>query len=491
MTNAKRILRRVLQGTCASLLLTGAALLSLGAGGATETTSTTKPTPPPAKPPELSLFLTGETNGYLKPCGCVSFQLGGLSRFATHLKEQSKHRPNRLLLSNGQLFEGMGEQNEMEATVIAQVFQYLNYGVVNLTERELCFGAPYLATMFKGISGVSLVSANFRPEELDGMVEPWVRREVTIDGKPAVVGITGVLDPSLHTGAYSEPPSRSPEEALEEVLAAMSGVDLRVLLYMGRFDEAKALAERFPALDVIVTGYDEDKPNDTPERIGNTLVVKTGNKGKYLVVVDVENLRGERSYSYHPIALSQELPEDPTVKGWLTAHRDQIAKSELLERNARLKKLDPNGARYVGSIVCSGCHQDEHTIWSMTRHAKAYKTLKDINEHRNPECIYCHSVGYGVESGYYNEEETPMLVDVGCENCHGPGSLHVASEDKKGYRNANLGKCVDCHHTDHDPNWDPKKWEQIAHGKAINKIMIEKLTKAKEAAPASGSGSGY
>ena len=32
------------------------------------------------------------------------------------------------------------------------------------------------------------------------------------------------------------------------------------------------------------------------------------------------------------------------------------------------------------------------------------------------------------ETGYESQKKTPHLVNVGCEDCHGPGEKHVAAE---------------------------------------------------------------
>src|SRR5262249_33864339 len=44
----------------------------------------------------------------------------------------------------------------------------------------------------------------------------------------------------------------------------------------------------------------------------------------------------------------------------------------------------------------------------------------------DPECVVCHNVGFGYDTGYRNEKDTPNLRHVGCESCHGPGSAHAA-----------------------------------------------------------------
>ena len=82
---------------------------------------------------------------------------------------------------------------------------------------------------------------------------------------------------------------------------------------------------------------------------------------------------------------------------------------------------------------CADCHATAAKIWEKTPHSHAYKTLVDAthpsNRQYDPECIVCHTIGFGYQSGFASAEKTPKLKNVGCESCHGPGSLHSNSPD--------------------------------------------------------------
>ena len=71
-----------------------------------------------------------------------------------------------------------------------------------------------------------------------------------------------------------------------------------------------------------------------------------------------------------------------------------------------------------------------------SKHSHAYQTLVDAKQPSNrqydPECIVCHTVGFGYVSGFKSEKETPKLENVGCESCHGPGSLHANDSEQRG-----------------------------------------------------------
>jgi hypothetical protein len=45
--------------------------------------------------------------------------------------------------------------------------------------------------------------------------------------------------------------------------------------------------------------------------------------------------------------------------------------------------------------------------------------------------VRCHTVGFEYQTGYVDAKKTPNLKHVGCENCHGPGSGHVADPKAK------------------------------------------------------------
>ena len=69
-------------------------------------------------------------------------------------------------------------------------------------------------------------------------------------------------------------------------------------------------------------------------------------------------------------------------------------------------------------------------------HAKAFEALvkyakKPSMRQYDPECVVCHTVGYGFQTGYKGEA-AEKLKGVGCENCHGPGNPHASNPDNSG-----------------------------------------------------------
>ena len=95
---------------------------------------------------------------------------------------------------------------------------------------------------------------------------------------------------------------------------------------------------------------------------------------------------------------------------------------------------------YVGTKNCKKCHIKQWKSWSETKMANAFETLKpgvaaerkaelELDPEKDyttdAECVRCHVTGYGKEGGFTSIDETPELVGVGCEMCHGAGGTYT------------------------------------------------------------------
>ena len=90
----------------------------------------------------------------------------------------------------------------------------------------------------------------------------------------------------------------------------------------------------------------------------------------------------------------------------------------------RIKGNSPN---YAGSDTCFICH-DVWDEWSQTKHSIAMSALQSAHSDKNPNCVACHSVGFGLPTGYNldtNSANFQMFANVQCENCHGPAGNHA------------------------------------------------------------------
>jgi hypothetical protein len=101
---------------------------------------------------------------------------------------------------------------------------------------------------------------------------------------------------------------------------------------------------------------------------------------------------------------------------------------------------------YVGIAECKMCHLPHFESWNTTKMSKAFELLKpgvraeakqkagfdpDKDYTKEEFCLKCHVTGYGQPGGFTTFEETPEMVGVQCEMCHGPGSVYARMMLKK------------------------------------------------------------
>lgn len=117
---------------------------------------------------------------------------------------------------------------------------------------------------------------------------------------------------------------------------------------------------------------------------------------------------------------------------------------------------------YVGSQACQDCHETEYSNYiQYSKKAHSFKSIKKMEKKLTPEeyqsCFECHTTGFGKPGGFVSESETPDLKDAGCEVCHGPGSLHVESEDPDDIsREISMEDCHTCHNENRIQDFDFK-----------------------------------
>lgn len=108
---------------------------------------------------------------------------------------------------------------------------------------------------------------------------------------------------------------------------------------------------------------------------------------------------------------------------------------------------------YVGSKACAECHEEEYktfTTYAKKAHSfKAIEKMRDgLSETELRQCFKCHTTGYGKPGGFVNESQTPEMKNTGCEVCHGPGSVHIETEeisDIINSENMDMRLCETCH----------------------------------------------
>jgi len=108
-------------------------------------------------------------------------------------------------------------------------------------------------------------------------------------------------------------------------------------------------------------------------------------------------------------------------------------------------------AEYVGSDACKKCHFKQHRYWKKTHKVDTLAALRPTTEaddkarfdkktkakldpkkdySTDKACLPCHTTGMGKKGGYpedgkADEDMMKSMGQIGCESCHGAGSLYV------------------------------------------------------------------
>ncbi|MBU6411552.1 MAG: hypothetical protein KGR98_14305, partial [Verrucomicrobia bacterium] len=129
------------------------------------------------------------------------------------------------------------------------------------------------------------------------------------------------------------------------------------------------------------------------------------------------------------------------------------------------------GPDYAGDRDCGECHGAIRNSVLGTAHSRALAALQQISQDANPNCLACHTVGYGLPTGYQNESTTPLLENVQCENCHGPAGSHLANPNNLGVvPRVELAAqvCGGCHNGAEHPTFD--EWNGSPHGQVVPEV---------------------
>jgi Cytochrome c554 and c-prime len=138
-------------------------------------------------------------------------------------------------------------------------------------------------------------------------------------------------------------------------------------------------------------------------------------------------------------------------------------------------------ATFVGNAKCEDCHDDAIAFWKETRHAGAWETLIQRGQQLDLDCIGCHVTGWGKPGGATLAVNEP-LRDVGCETCHGPGSIHVEKGGNEKplaiVRNPPQEMCArECHTKEHSDTFQYEAYLRDVVGKGHGDLLRGRLGK--------------
>ena len=388
----------------------------------------------------VTILYTGDTRGWVEPCGCSQGVLGGLPRRATLLRRLRTQNPKALIVDAGAL---LGESSdELKVSLIVEQLRAMGYCAANLGPADARWRVQLSALMRKdNLPGISL-------EYADGAA---IRAQRILVVNQVRVGLTGV----------ARFPTRKQSQELRHVLGYLRrSCDLVVLLSAASASDNLRLARQFAGMDVII-GI---APGKRPQllRAGKVLIAPVtpegGHVGRLVVHVGGRSI-AEATYDLHP--LNDRIPDDTPTLQAVQAYYDRVAKRLLAGEDARPTVMVKAG--YTLASSCDFCHPRIYRKWKSVAHSRAVETLKKKGRDRAPDCLQCHS------EYYRRTKQAPVeayqRAGVECASCHGEGFVLILRPSKK-LDAAKPGErvCRGCHTPQRSPRFSFARYKaRIKH----------------------------
>jgi hypothetical protein len=404
----------------------------------------------PAPAGALTILFSADNQGVLSSCGCPTNPSGGFAKRQTLVDKFRRVRQDVVVVDAGDMFPD--RPNAVKVKYLATALGRAQYDAVAMGDQEFELGVQQLQALAAEYK-LPLISANVRDETGKLLFPPHVIREA--GGRR--IGIFAVIADE----AYGNPPREwrkglkvePPIEAARREVKDLAGCDLVIALSHQPVAATRELAKGVPGIDVVVSGHD-DAIFRKPVDVGKTMIVATGPVGRVLGVLTFS--KGAAAATAPAVAMEMLSLSERTV-------RDSPWVQDLYWEYVRKAKgeappswaLGVQPAKYQAAEDCAKCHEKEYNQWHATHHANAYATIKGKGRQDDPECILCHTMGYGRAGGFFSIEETPTLGRVTCQACHPVTADHSDKKVKTDPgRDINARTCLHCHGLIESPDFD-------------------------------------
>jgi len=409
--------------------------------------------PLPASPPitqSVMVVYTADGNSVLTNCGCSTENLGGIERRARLFQQIRDAGQPAVFVDSGD-FLSMASIWERDSLVV-DILERLAYDAITLGDQDFLNGPDF----FKSI---------LPPDRL-----PLVATNVTIQQVAPLAASRIVQTGELSIGIVSAVNARSfffVEEiierywSLEDHIAAVTReidnlqdeVDLIICLSHLGMQKDRELADACPDLDIILGAHSKDFTTE-PIVVGNTYIVQPGAYGEYVgtlqVSVDDQGRITDALNTLMP--LNESVEAEPVTMAMI----QQFQEDQQNGNGAVDVYVAPIPPQYLvaPAAQCQPCHAEEATHWQTTKHSHAIDALTQDIDRRNPECLSCHTSGFGRSDGYTREFAETALAMVSCVDCHFTPTEHLLNPAGVNVAEISSYTCTRCHNEMNSPDFE-------------------------------------
>ncbi len=389
-------------------------------------------------PQKNGFLVTGDYRGEIKPCGCSQKgDQGGIERASSFIKG---HNQGKFWVDLGNFSAQPNEQGHLKTALFVKYFKKLGVTAILPGPREFASGEafftkhqlPYLLSNQKRVLAPAATKITSHRVDFYGFLSP----ELLSKGTHITPWLTDIQTFLRDLGEVQEN---------------------SVLLFRGTDQELMLLNEsgKFKLILVGNQGLDELQQTLKTE-IEAKNFYKPPVKGQGILTVKSLDDQQEKF-----VWLTEAIASDSSWEPHFKKYNDQV--NDLFMAFLAEQSKAPKKRVYKGKAHCISCHPSQGEVYSQTRHASAYESLKAVNKEFDPECITCHVAGFK-QGGFLSAEITPHLKGVSCENCHGPFQPH--NEGWKNRKKVTETTCKVCHSVGHSPDFNFETYfNKIVHSK--------------------------
>ncbi len=458
------------------------------------------------------VFLSAALQGSLEPCGCSEEMRGGIDR-AAHLVAAARASDGPVLyidagdslFARAKLEPAEVPQAERKARAIADELRAMGLALHAVGELDDARGEAFRQSL--GLA--DLTGDGYRLLDLGGHAVGVavahdagglvrVSREARAAGAEWVVGVLDLpMDAALKAAeaagleadlVVSSHPAGGPgseadllvrarvpvvrlegrgRSVLRLELAFAGPARERFLLVKGRADVERELDGLGERVELLRRQLDDPGLRPDAKQARREKLEELVRRREALAATPAEVPEGRNWFRAQAVPLDPGMGSDPAAKQLLAIYSREVGALDLAwarQNGEDCRAAAAGEAAFVGSEACRACHAAAFPAWEASKHARAYETLDTAGKGFDLDCVRCHVTGFGRPGGVCRLDRLEGRRGVGCETCHGAGSVHVSDPGR-----ARLllpheeATCTGCH--------DPENSRHFEIGRFTNEIL--------------------
>lgn len=451
------------------------------------------------------IFVSADMRGYIGPCGCSENMRGGIARAAHQLAEARKAGHPVLYVDAGDSLFGRTSippeavpQEERKAKALAEAFKKMGLATRAVGELDDARGAEFRSRLelpdqpsgvktFELLGRMVAVIVARDEAELQTAAKsaraqgaafvlalyhqplPAAQKAAALPGLPVDLIVTGhgeelsAEDNKLVRGAVPVVQLQSKGRSLLRIdLFATGARAEQFALLRGQADVERELSSLDQRIELLRKQVNEPMLREDVKALRKAKLEEIIARREALAARPPPSPEGRNAYSLRFVPLESNFPSLPEVQEVVTRYDRDVGQLNLAWAREHGRDCPPPSAGqagFVGNEACRECHAEAFPVWEESKHAHAYATLEQVGKNFHLDCVKCHVTGYERPGGVCRIDKVEGRKDVGCESCHGPGSLHVEDPSADNVVTTNEPKdCIGCHDPENSPHFEFKAY---------------------------------